>query len=190
KSGDKVDVRLYYECLCPYCIDFYTTALIKTVEKLGPYIDLKTYPYGNAERTEENGKVIIECQHGEEECYGNKLHACAIDILKNTTRSVSYISCMMSGQGENSGSDDNGATRCGKKMGINAKKIIKCAKGKKGEELLEYYGKETDKDVPDREGVPWSLINGKYVNGVGELDKWLATICAALDHPPPQCKKL
>ncbi|XP_063358056.1 GILT-like protein 1 isoform X2 [Cydia amplana] len=151
--------------------------------------DLYAHHNRNYERTKENGKTVFECQHGEEECYGNKLHACAIDILKNTTRSVSYISCMMSGQWQNSGSNDNGATRCGKEMGINAKKIIKCAKGKKGEELLEYYGKETDRDVPNKEGVPWSLINGKYVNG-GELDKWLATICAALEHPPPQCKKL
>ncbi|XP_063395230.1 gamma-interferon-inducible-lysosomal thiol reductase-like [Cydia fagiglandana] len=165
-------------------------AYITDIESEDKIIDLYAHHDRNYERNEENGRTVIECQHGEKECYGNKLHACAIDILKNTTRSVTYISCMMSGQRENSGSNDNGATRCGKKMGINAEKIIKCAKGKKGEELLEYYGKETDKDVPDREGVPWSLINGKYVNGVGELDKWLATICAALDHPPPQCKKL
>ncbi|XP_047984794.1 gamma-interferon-responsive lysosomal thiol protein-like [Leguminivora glycinivorella] len=175
---DKVDLRIYYEAMCPGCIIEYTRILPDILDKLGAYVNLKTYPYGNAWKTE-NGK--IQCQHGPEECYGNKLHACAIDILKDTTQYVKYTACMMSGQEDGSGgSNDKGATSCGKQMGIDATKIIECAKGEKGEKLLEKYGEETDYEVPDLRSVPWSLINGKFVSA----EKWFATICAALAHLP------
>ncbi|XP_047984793.1 uncharacterized protein LOC125225227 [Leguminivora glycinivorella] len=184
-KGDKVDLRIYYEAMCPYCIDEYTEILPEIIDKLGAYINLKTYPYGNSNKTEKNGKTVIECQHGPKECYGNKLHACAIDVLKDTTQYVKYIACMMSGQEDGSGgSNDKGATECGKQMGIDATKIIECAKGEKGEKLLEQYGEETDYEAPDKRGVPWSLINGKFVSS----DLWFTTICAALAHPPPECK--
>lgn len=41
------------------------------------------------------GNYSFRCQHGPAECYGNKLHACAIDVLENITLAVLYNSCLM-----------------------------------------------------------------------------------------------
>ncbi|XP_061726564.1 GILT-like protein 2 [Cydia pomonella] len=184
KKGDKVDLKLYYESLCPYCVRFHVERLDPTLKKIGSYIDLKVYPYGNAERHERNGKTVIICQHGEKECYGNKLHACAIDILKDIYVAEPYISCMMNATWGGDGSTDKDATQCGDLMKIDSKPIKECAKSKKGEELLEYYGKESEKVNFD--GVPYVLINDKEFDLSDDLKK---TICDALKNPPPQCKE-
>lgn len=48
-TGDgQVDVKLYYECLCPDCMKFDKEQFSVAVEKLSQYVDFKTYPYGNA----------------------------------------------------------------------------------------------------------------------------------------------
>lgn len=48
-------------------------------------------------------------QHGPEETYGNKLHACAIDTLQNITMAVLYNSCLMDDSQAGKGSDDAAA---------------------------------------------------------------------------------
>ncbi|XP_063391419.1 GILT-like protein 2 [Cydia fagiglandana] len=183
KKGDKANLKLYYESLCPDCVDFQIQRLDPLLKEIGSYIDLKLYPYGKAKRHEKNGKTVITCQHGEEECYGNKLHACAIDKLKDIYKAAHYITCMMNGTWGGDGSTDKDATKCGDQMKIDSKPIKKCAKGDKGEELLEYYGKETDK-VKFR-NVPYVLINEEEFEMFEDLKK---KICETLKNPPPQCK--
>ncbi|XP_063370684.1 GILT-like protein 2 [Cydia amplana] len=183
KKVDKVDLKLYYESLCEPCRTFHTKRLDPVFKEIGSYIDLKLYPYGNAERHERHGKTIIVCQHGKKECYGNKLHACAMYKLKDIHVASPYISCMMNGTWGGYGSTDMDATKCGDLMNIDSKPIKECAKGKKGEELLEYYGKETDKIT--KQGVPHVLINGVKFDTDDDLKK---AICEALKNPPSQCK--
>lgn len=51
--------------------------------------------YLHFQTTEENGKYYFTCQHGEEECYANKVHACAIDAIGNMTSVVKITDCMI-----------------------------------------------------------------------------------------------
>lgn len=44
---------------------------------------------------EENGHYFFQCQHGEQECYANKVHACAIDVLNNPMMAVKLAQCMI-----------------------------------------------------------------------------------------------
>ena len=43
-----VDVTLYYEALCPGCMQFVETELYPTYQKLGKYINVGLVPYGNS----------------------------------------------------------------------------------------------------------------------------------------------
>lgn len=44
---------------------------------------------------ERNGQYYFICQHGEEECYANKIHACAIQAVGNMTAAVKITECMI-----------------------------------------------------------------------------------------------
>lgn len=41
----------------------------------------------------------FECQHGSAECFGNKVHACAIDKVGDELTSLKLVSCMMEDSG-------------------------------------------------------------------------------------------
>ncbi|XP_063549190.1 gamma-interferon-inducible-lysosomal thiol reductase-like [Cydia strobilella] len=183
---EKVDLRVYYDCWCGGCVYFHIKQLDPTYKKMESYIDLKTYPYGLTSRYKNHGKVSFACPHGPNECYGNKLHACAIDILKNVSQSEFYNSCMMNATWGGKGSTDKDAINCGKLMKIDSKPIIECANSERGDALLEYYGIETDKVTnPRNKYMPFILMNGKEYSTDKDLMK---TICQTLANPPPQCK--
>ncbi|XP_045498560.1 GILT-like protein 2 [Colias croceus] len=180
-GSDKVQIQLYYEVFCPHCRTFDTVQFRPVVEKLSPYLDIKTYPYGNAETYENNGQTVFKCQHGPTECYGNKLHACALDLIQNQTTALIYNTCMMEYSQSDRGSDDNAADRCGASMSIDSTPIKQCAKGNKGTELLKYYGVESKK--ANFKHVPYILINGVVNDG----KNFMKDVCAAFSNPPSQC---
>nr|XP_021187369.2 GILT-like protein 2 [Helicoverpa armigera] len=182
---EKVDIKLYYECLCPDCRIFDTMHLRPTVEKLASNLNLHLYPYGNAETTDRgNGNYEFKCQHGPEECYGNKLHACAIDFLRNNTKAVFFNSCLMDSARKGRGSDDAAADECGRIMNIPTDTIKQCAKGYKGTVLLKHYGDESKK--VGFKYVPYILINGVVNDG----QNFMKDICAAFKSPPPECAEV
>uniref|UniRef100_A0A2A4K410 Uncharacterized protein n=1 Tax=Heliothis virescens TaxID=7102 RepID=A0A2A4K410_HELVI len=179
---EKVDVKLFYECLCPDCRTFDTMHLRPTVEKLASRLILNLYPYGNAETIDKgNGNYEFKCQHGPEECYGNKLHACAIDFLRNETKAAFFNSCMMESSRTGRGSDDAAVDECGRIMNIGTDTIKQCAKSYKGSVLLKYYGDESKK--VGFKYVPYILINGVANDG----ENFMRDICAAFKTPPPEC---
>nr|XP_034833184.1 GILT-like protein 1 [Maniola hyperantus] len=174
-----VDVKVFYECLCPDCIKLDKEQFSTAVQELNQYVNFHTYPYGNARTIHESGVIKFECQHGPPECYGNKLHACAIDHLNNITEAVVFNACMMGG--EDGGSNDAAADRCAAEVGIDTTPIKACAKGDRGTELLEYYGEESKK--ANFSYVPYILINGKENDG----SNLMRDICAEFAVAPPPC---
>ncbi|XP_040946699.1 gamma-interferon-responsive lysosomal thiol protein isoform X3 [Gossypium hirsutum] len=75
----KVHLSLYYESLCPYCRSFIVSQLVKVFNTdLLNIINLRLVPWGNAQYVKPKKTII--CQHGEDECYLNTIHACAISI--------------------------------------------------------------------------------------------------------------
>ena len=45
-------------------------------------VNITIYPYGNAnERKESNGTWIFTCQHGKDECEGNLVETCFINLV-------------------------------------------------------------------------------------------------------------
>ncbi|CAG4979060.1 unnamed protein product [Parnassius apollo] len=183
-GNEMVTIKLYYESLCPDCIQFITKDFKPVVEKLTHYLNIQTYPYGNARTFNHNGHYVFQCQHGPEECYGNKLHACAIYSLRNMTRAVLFNSCMMEPRQGRHGSDDDAADACGTAQNVDVSLIKECAKGNTGNLLLKYYGDESTKAHFD--GVPYILLNGKSNDG----DNFMRDVCAAFTNVPPPCREI
>lgn len=58
------------------------------------FIDQVTYVFFNSQVTQKNGTYQFNCQHGANECYANKYHACAIHEYPGE-KSVRFIDCGM-----------------------------------------------------------------------------------------------
>jgi len=42
--------------------------------------EVRIYPYGNAKQVFVDDEWLFECQHGENECHLNRIHACVMQV--------------------------------------------------------------------------------------------------------------
>ncbi len=82
QSASVPKVSLYYESLCPFCHAFFLQQLAPTYEALKGHIEVELVPFGNVRVTEgAGGHREYHCQHGEAECYGNRVHSCGLALI-------------------------------------------------------------------------------------------------------------
>eukprot|EP00960_Hanusia_phi_P035686 751868-Hanusia_phi.AAC.2 len=75
KSPKKIQIDFYMEAECPGCKAFTTSVLTDVLNAVGDYVNLRAIPFGNAQLN----NSVIQCQHGEDECIGNKIELCMMD---------------------------------------------------------------------------------------------------------------
>lgn len=109
-KSQKVKLSLYYESLCPYCANFIENQLVKVFNTdLSTIVNLRLVPYGNAQIRGPDKTIICQVkvwhkmchlsglrfsysilcillQHGQNECYLNTIHACAINAWPDVVR--------------------------------------------------------------------------------------------------------
>nr|CAH7740314.1 unnamed protein product [Callosobruchus chinensis] len=76
QAAEKLKVSLYYETLCPGCVEFVQKQLLPVYNEFEDYLQLDIVPFGNADYEKVGKKWKFTCQHGPDECYGNVIHAC------------------------------------------------------------------------------------------------------------------
>lgn len=118
------------------------------------------------------------CQHGSDECKGDRYETCAIAIAKNTPqRWLDFVMCFMV---DHSGSLSY-VTSCATSAGINTAKLESCAaEGSLAGDQLEYAMINATNGVGAHSGVPWVLVNGKQVTS-----GLLKAICNAYEGIKP-----
>uniref|UniRef100_A0A1B6K2I2 Gamma-interferon-inducible lysosomal thiol reductase n=1 Tax=Homalodisca liturata TaxID=320908 RepID=A0A1B6K2I2_9HEMI len=183
-GGKKVLVTVFYECLCPDSKSFIHNHLLPSFEKAPHLLQLHLIPYGKAEtRLTSRGSYEFECQHGSSECFGNKVHACAINKVEDEMKSLRVISCLM----EDHGDIEGAGAECSTKFGVNWGPILDCAKGKEGNDLLKEHGDSTNALNPKISFVPTILLNHKRDGQPAILKNLWKEICRILPEAP-ECK--
>ncbi|XP_013191317.1 gamma-interferon-inducible lysosomal thiol reductase [Amyelois transitella] len=178
---DKVKVRVYYEALCPDSKHFFVRHLRPVTEKLSEFLEIALVPYGKATTREEKGHYIFQCQHGEEECYANKIHACVIEAV-NMTTGVQVTECMIFDNLD----ADAALDRCASQFKIDPDPISDCATGERGAALLKKHGDDTHTINPTF--IPTITLNGSKDNQAAILKNFLLEVCKLIDMPlPPPC---
>merc|ERR1740121_341329 len=92
-----VKVNIYYETDCPFSKNF-------VASEMGPLLadpacvqtqtDFNWVPYGNANVAQTGAPD--GCQHGEDECFGNRLHLCAKrEFGADTDGLTQWVTCVM-----------------------------------------------------------------------------------------------
>jgi interferon gamma-inducible protein 30 len=163
-SAQKVPVTVYYESLCPDSQAFITGQLYPTMKSdLGKYVDLKLVPFGKSNYTTIGSDTQFTCHHGPNECYGNKIHSCAIEHIQvnsyqneHTKESLTmeYIFCLMQ-IGKNFPDQIYPGKRCAQEIHLkNWENIEACANSTEGSKLLQGYGELTNTLKPSLTSVP------------------------------------
>ncbi|CAN7942074.1 unnamed protein product, partial [Ixodes hexagonus] len=169
-SVKKIEMTVVYESLCPYSRRFVYGQLLPVFSKLGSFISLTMLPFGKARvrnETDGQGNIItrISCQHGENECVGNKIETCVLRVVKQTLTAVKIVACMS----QNSSPHTAGQS-CVETNGVKWSQIDACVR-QHGDEYELEVAKTTwsYQNVVTR--VPLIIVDGdkgNYVNYVAQ----------------------
>ncbi|XP_076296132.1 gamma-interferon-inducible lysosomal thiol reductase isoform X1 [Lasioglossum baleicum] len=183
-SQQRVHVAVYYEALCPDSRNFFLKQLLPTYRKIADIIEVELIPYGKATTVKTEDGYKFMCQHGPTECNANIIHACSIDILKNSSSQLEYISCMI----QRNLQPVYIMETCAQKMNIDYQEIFKCFTGERGKELLAKHGERTNSLQPRISFIPTITIDGRSDQQARILKNLLREVCLRLKVTPEACK--
>ncbi|CAH1394343.1 unnamed protein product [Nezara viridula] len=167
-------ISVYYECLCPDSRSFFIRQLLPSVEKVPNLLKIDYIPYGKAETEVVNDSYEFSCQHGPQECLGNKIHSCVIKRITNELTRTRVLTCMISGKFN----PEESGKKCSREYDLDWDTISQCAKGKEGDELLKLNGDKTNALSPEVSFIPTILINNERDNQAAILKDLWKQICS------------
>ncbi|XP_055373066.1 GILT-like protein 1 [Condylostylus longicornis] len=168
----KVKIDVYYESLCPDSAAFITEQLYPVVkEDLKNYVDINWIPFGKSTFETRGSEVLFECHHGPNECYGNKVHSCAIDNIQANSYEIEhtkaslqldFINCLMK-IGKNFPDNKYPGEKCARENHINNwENIQQCANSTEGSQLLKKNGERTMEFQNPLKSVPTIVFSEQY----------------------------
>ncbi|XP_053739994.1 gamma-interferon-inducible lysosomal thiol reductase-like [Synchiropus splendidus] len=182
RTAEPVQLDLYYETLCPGCRMFISEVLFPTWVLLKDILSVNLVPYGNAQETPDGDHYQFECQHGEEECLGNMIEAC---LLNMTDKAFHIIYCM-----ESSVDVVNAAESCVALYSSDLRwdAVVNCVKGDQGNKLMHQNALKTDALQPPHEYVPWIVINGVHTEKLQQdaMASLFTLVCNMYKGPKPE----
>ncbi|XP_039287470.1 gamma-interferon-inducible lysosomal thiol reductase isoform X2 [Nilaparvata lugens] len=185
-SKEVVKVTVFYETLCPDCIDFFVGQIAPAWRDLKTHIKFDLVPYGHAKQNYTGEQWSFSCQHGEKECRYNKLHACFMKKEKSKNKLIPLLTCLMRDKDEG-----HNLKKCARKYKVNLSQIKSCWKGKEGDALLAKYGDRTHNFRPIIRFVPTIVFNGVFDRPSHEqaLINLPKVVCKRLQKKPEVCEK-
>uniref|UniRef100_A0A1A9WQN0 Gamma-interferon inducible lysosomal thiol reductase n=1 Tax=Glossina brevipalpis TaxID=37001 RepID=A0A1A9WQN0_9MUSC len=194
----KVPVTIYYESLCPDSAKFISEQVFPAVKnELKDHVDIKWVPFGKSTYSTQGSEIQFNCHHGPNECYGNKVHACAIEHIQASsyqtefTREsliLSFINCMMKA-GKNFPDNVYPGAACARESHVSIwENIQQCANSTEGSRLLMEHGQTTNAFQNPLTNVPTVVFKQQYdpkVNTRAQTD-FLGALCQYVPQPQPK----
>ncbi len=169
-----VRVDLHVMSQCPYGVQA-EAAFKDVVAKFGPDLDLNVEYIG---QTAPSGE--LSSMHGPNEVKGDLLQVCAQKHAP--AKAFDFVLC----QNENSKAVATNGEECAKKLGLPADKIVACAEGKEGKDLLAASFQRSQQKGAS--GSPTIIIAGsKYEGGRKPTDLMKGICNAATGKKPAGC---
>ena len=155
-------IQIYTESLCPDCINFITNSFKDFYDKVqNPnLVQIEFIPFGNAHEifNTSTNKYDFTCQHGENECYGNLIETCAIQI-QGRVKSYETIICLETNIEKYELDFDNTLEYCL----INDEKTLQEIKNCVKSDISNYYQHQmAQKTDENHKWVPWVVVDGYH----------------------------
>lgn len=152
-DADAVDVNVYYETDCPYSQQFIIDEVKPLIDQpncLAPRVRFHWYAYGMATR---DAAGNMNCQHGEDECKGNRVQLCAKQKFGTNARGLTkFIVCHEIEIRDNKmpADDATSVEKCAAEAGFAGQgaELISCSQGSTSVQLAQAAGVETDSKKP------------------------------------------
>lgn len=183
QTADPVTIGLYFESLCPGCRNFLTSMLYPTWVLLADVMDVTLVPYGNALETWDGKKYKFQCQHGEDECLGNMIETCLLNLTNDDAFPIIY--CM-----ETSSDVIKAAKMCAELYApqLDWGTVMNCVNGDLGNQLMHQNALKTTGLKPPHNYVPWITINGVHTEELQNqaMSALLPMVCNMYKGPKPE----
>ena len=154
-------IQVYIESLCPDCVNFLTRSFKNYIEQVSKpgLADIELIPFGNANETynTETGKWEFQCQHGENECYGNLIETCLIQTY-GRINSYDKILCIESNIAEFGKDFDKTLEYCLNNDPDQIQEINNCVKSDMGNIYQHQMAQKTGEHLY----VPWVIVDGVH----------------------------
>nr|CAD7453678.1 unnamed protein product [Timema tahoe] len=173
-----VNVTVLYETLCPDSVAFITEQLYPAVQQYSTAdVIVDFVPFGKGDYTvHPDGSITFTCQHGPEECQGNKVHACAVyHLYYDHVLRLDFVQCAMKEV-----RPDLAGPECAKQLGLNYRPIEECVSGQLGTDILAFFGDRTRSLESQLTFIPSVIIDGVFDPDVQQES--LRNFRLVLDH--------
>ena len=155
------------ESLCPYCIELITTSIKEFYTKVTkPNLAyIKLMPYGNAKETYDSStnKYLFTCQHGDNECYGNLISTCSLNVLGRIEGQLNII-CLLENIYSFNRDFDLTLDYCLSSKPQILQEIKDCVQSDKGNIYQHQMAQKTGNHL----GVPWILVDGVFDDDIND----------------------
>ncbi|CAK63608.1 unnamed protein product (macronuclear) [Paramecium tetraurelia] len=172
-AQDLPDVKIYIESRCPDTAAMMRGISNATIDSLDQLANVEFIPSGklNSNSYEAN-TYITNCQHSEEECYGNMILACGLQLQKDQVSSTKFVRCFFK-----EAYKQNFQEQIDKCLENTQQKLLvkACANGPQGIELLYANRLRT----PNLGYVPSIAINGQMQKLKEDFGKVLCSLSDA-----------
>ncbi|ERL89590.1 hypothetical protein D910_06955 [Dendroctonus ponderosae] len=170
------------------------TTLFDTTNKLYVFLSyiFNNFDIDTLQHTFDNttGKYTFSCQHGKEECKGNKFQACGLAQIANEEERLDFVTCVMSASNP---ANIFYLENCAKKSTLDFSAMTKCAISSEGDKLLASYGDKTWNLEPNLSYVPTVVFNHSVEINFSDMNKSLvdfkSVMCSKIEQNHPDvCK--
>lgn len=126
------------------------------------------YPYGNAqEREETGGEYSFTCQHGQNECNGNMVETCFINLVNfEQDQWVPFLEAFdkaLNADSRKNALDVAQTVLSEGSYAVNYTTLSDCYNGKQGNAYEHQMGEWTEAErKKGMNGTPWIVLNGEY----------------------------
>ncbi|GBP36921.1 GILT-like protein 1 [Eumeta japonica] len=122
----RIKITVITTAYCSDTVTFIQNHLRETYSLYSDYLEVEFLPWG---RTQRNVDGSLTCQFGVADCWSNRVHRCALDMLKgNQTRQLEFMSCEFV-------IPITSSYRCAQEMGLNLIDLDYCVSSSAGDHL-------------------------------------------------------